>query len=83
MEKTQTAKDGSFALSVLDGVEGQLEGLVSSGFLTSCPEIPGARISGMLGFLSTNSISLLSDSDRVNLRLIVPLRSCKVIPDRK
>jgi len=82
-ETTESAADGSFGLSVLAGMEGQLDGemFVLAPILTSCPEFKvGPRIRGMLRFMDASSISLSSDSDRKDLKLVLPSPSCKAWP---
>jgi len=82
-ETTESATDGSFGLSVLAGMEGQLCGemFVLAPILTSCPEFKvGPRIRGMLRFMDASSISLSSDSERKDLKLVLPSPSCKAWP---
>jgi hypothetical protein len=82
-ETTGSAADGSFGLSVLAGMDGQLDGemFVLAPILTSCPEFKiGPRIRGILRFMDTSSISLSSDSDRKDLKLVLPSPSCKAWP---
>lgn len=79
-ETTESAADGSFGLSVLAGMEGQLDGemYVFASTLASCPQFKvGPRIRGILRFMDTSSISLSSDSDRKDLKLVLPSPSCK------
>jgi len=82
-ETTTTGADGSFGLSAVAGVEGQLNGqlAVMEPILKSCPEFRvGPRRSGMLRFLDADPIPLLVDSDHEHLKLEMASQPCKSWP---
>jgi hypothetical protein len=85
-ETTSTGGDGSFDLSVVAGMEGQLDGrlAVLEPVLRSCPEFRvGPHRRGMFRFMDANPISLLSDSDQEGLKLELSSPSCKAWPPRR
>ena len=82
-ETTETSADGSFHLAVVAGMEGQLDGrmAVMTTILESCPEFKvGPLIRGMFRFMNASSISLSTDSDQKDLKLVLPSPSCKAWP---
>jgi hypothetical protein len=82
-ETTGTSTDGSFSLSVVAGMEGQLEGqlAVLEPFLRSCTEFRvGPRRKGLFRFMDATPISLSSDSDKQGLTLELSSPSCKSWP---
>ena len=82
-ETTETGEDGSFHLSVLAGMRGQLEGSaqVLDSTLTQCPQFRASpEQAGIVRFMETNSISLSPDSDDNSLQLELRFRSCLFWP---
>ena len=82
-ETADTAVDGSFALSVVSGMEGQLGGqlAVMEPLLRSCPDLKvGPRRSGMLRFIEPIPITVAADSNREGIKLELPSPSCKSWP---
>ena len=82
-ETTSTRPDGSFALPVIAGMEGQLNGrlAVFDPILRSCPEFKvEPRSQGMFHFMHAIPISLSSDSDHENLKLELSSPSCNSWP---
>jgi hypothetical protein len=82
-EKTATGRDGSFGLSVVAGVEGQLDGelAIFDPILRSCPELKvGPKVRGLFHFIDVPSIPLASVSDRSDLKLVLSSPSCKAWP---
>jgi len=85
-ETTNTGADGSFGLSVVAGMEGQLTGqlAVPEPMLRSCPEFrvePLRR--GIFRFVDASPISLLVDSDREDLKLELTSPSCGSWPSSR
>jgi hypothetical protein len=81
-EKTQTASDGSFGLSVIAGIEGQLSGRlpVFELFLRSCPDVKvGPRKAGLFRFIDASPVSLFIDSDHDGVKIELPSRSCSYL----
>ena len=82
-ETTQTSADGSFSMRLVAGMQGQLEGgiAVLTQILASCPELKVApRIRGIFRSIDAKPVSISSDSDQQNLKLILPSPSCKTWP---
>jgi hypothetical protein len=82
-ETTGTGPDGSFGLSVIAGMKGQLSGqlVVLEPILRSCPEFRvGPRRRGMLRFMDASPISVSGDSDHEGLKLELSSPSCKSSP---
>ena len=82
-ETTTTGADGSFGLSALAGIDGQLNGqlVIMEPILKSCPEFAvGPRRRGMLRFMDAKPIALSIDSGHENLILELASRSCKFWP---
>jgi hypothetical protein len=82
-ESTNTGADGSFGLSIVAGMEGQLTGEmgVLEPILRSCPEFRvELRRRGLFRFMDANPIFLTVDSDREDLKLELTSRSCKSWP---
>jgi hypothetical protein len=82
-ETTETGRDGSFGLSVVAGMEGQLDGElgVLEPILRSCPELNvGTKVRGLIHIMDATSIPLASVSDRSDLRLVRSSPSCKAWP---
>jgi hypothetical protein len=82
-ETTHTGEDGSFGLSAVAGMVGQLTGQLSvlEPILRSCPEFRvEPRRRGLFRFMDASPISLsvASDSEDLKLRLTSP--SCKSWP---
>lgn len=78
-ESTQTGSDGSFGLTVIAGIEGQLNGrlAVLEWNLRSCPELAvGPHRRGVFRFIDASPVSLLMDSDHDGVKLELPSRSC-------
>jgi hypothetical protein len=85
-EKTETSADGSFGLSAVAGMTGQLNGqlVVFEPMLRSCPELKvGPPRSGMFRLMDANPVPLLIDSDHEHLTLELPSQSCKDWPSRR
>jgi hypothetical protein len=86
-ETTNTGADGSFGLSIVVGMEGQLRGQlgVLEPILRFCPEFRvEPRRSGLIRFMDASPISLLVGSDHDDLKLELTSPSCKSWPpDRK
>jgi len=81
-EKTQTGPDGSFGLSVIAGIEGQLDGrlTVFEPFLRSCPDVTvGPSRVGLFRFIDASPVSLLIDSNHDGVKLDLPSRSCSYL----
>lgn len=84
-ESTATNADGSFGLSVVDGMNGQLNGrlLVVEPILRSCPEFKvEPRRRGIVRFMDTIPIALSTGSDRSDITLELPFPSCRFWPPR-
>jgi hypothetical protein len=82
-EITDTGPDGLFGLSVIAGMEGQLDGelAVFEPILRSCPELKvGPKVHGLFHFMDASSIALASVSNRSDLKLVVSSPSCKAWP---
>jgi hypothetical protein len=82
-ETTETHADGSFGLSIVAGMEGQLDGRlgVMESILGRCPEFQvEPRRSGLIRFMDASPVPLLGDSDREDLRLTLASPSCKSWP---
>ncbi len=82
-ETTETHADGSFGLSIVAGMEGQLDGRlgVMELILRRCPEFRvEPRRSGLIRFMDASPIPLLADSDREDLKLTLASPSCKSWP---
>ena len=82
-ETTSTGPDGSFALPVIAGMDGQLNGrlAVLDPILRSCPEFKvEPRSRGLFHFMDASPISLSSDSDHEDLKLALSSPSCKSWP---
>ena len=81
-ETTITSRDGTFALSVVPGIEGQLAASfgVMMPILAKCPEVhAGPRTRGMFRFIDATPITIKSDSDHLELKLELPSPSCKAM----
>jgi hypothetical protein len=82
-ETVAVGRDGSFALPVVAGMEGQLTAqlAVMERILRSCPEWKvQPRRRGMFRFMDASPISVLSDSDHEGLKLELPSPSCSSWP---
>ena len=81
-ETTETGRDGSFGLLVVAGVEGQLTGYMTvlGRIAELCSQFKVRQIRGLHRFLNTNPVSISSDSDRRDLKLVFPFRSCEAWP---
>jgi hypothetical protein len=82
-ETTVTGTDGSFGLSALAGIDGQLNGqfVIMERILKSCPGFAvGPRRSGMLRFMDAKPITLSIDSTHEDVILELASRSCKFWP---
>lgn len=82
-ETTSSSVDGSFGLSIVAGMEGQLTGQLGilEPMLRSCPEFRvEPRRSGLMRFMDANPISLLADANHDNLILALASPSCKPSP---
>jgi len=85
-ESTDTAADGSFGLSIVAGMQGQLTGQlgVLEPILRSCPEFRvQPRRSGMIRFMDAGPVALSVDSDHEDLKLELTSPSCKSWPPRR
>lgn len=86
-ETTGTEPDGSFRLLVVAGMQGQLNGRmpIMARTLKECPEFDiEPLIRGVFRFLDSTPISVSSDSNREDLKLVIPSPSCKAaLPPRK
>lgn len=82
-ETTDTSLDGTFGLSVVAGMDGQLSGQmgVLEPFLKSCPEFRvNPRRRGFIRFMDATPISLSIDSDHEALKLQLTSASCRSWP---
>jgi hypothetical protein len=82
-ETTETGPDGSFGLSAVADMEGQLDGElpVFDPILRSCPDLKvGPKVRGLFHFMDATSIPLASASDRGDLKLVMSSPSCKAWP---
>jgi len=82
-ESTSTGEDGSFGLSVVAGMEGQLTGQlgVPEPILRSCPAFRvEPRWRGIFRFMDASPIPLSVDSDHEDLKLELTSPSCKSWP---
>ena len=82
-ETVKTSADGSFAMSVVAGMEGQLRGQLSvmEWILRRCPEFRvEPRRRGLFRFMVANPIPLSVDSDNADLKLALDSPSCKSWP---
>ncbi len=85
-EETETNADGSFGLSAVAGMAGQLSGqfVVFEQMLRSCPQLKVGRLrGGMFRLMDANPVPLSIDSDREHLTLELPSQSCKDWPPRR
>jgi hypothetical protein len=83
VETTESHADGSFGLSVVAGVEGQLMGhiCVIEPILRRCAEFRvEPRRSGLFRFMDASSVPVLADSDHKDLKLVLASPSCKAWP---
>jgi len=79
-ETTETSNDGSFRLSLVEGMDGLLSGqlAVLQPVLSSCPQFKiEPRQSGMLRFMQARPLALSGDSDHIGLKLQLSSPSCK------
>ena len=82
-ETTETSADGSFGLSVVAGMEGQLSGQlgVIEPILRKCPEFRvEPRRRGLVRFMDASPIPLSVDSNHGDLKLVLASPSCKSWP---
>jgi len=85
-ETTGTGPDGSFGLSAIAGMTGQVDGqlMVLEPILRSCPEFRVVQSRrGMLRFMDPSPISLSSDSDHADLKLELSSPSCRDLPPNR
>ncbi|MEQ1885383.1 MAG: carboxypeptidase-like regulatory domain-containing protein [Bryobacteraceae bacterium] len=85
-ENTTSNADGSFALTALAGVQGQLkvELPVFLPMLRNCPEWKvGPREQGMMRFIEAPATAITMDEDRIDLTIELPSPSCKAVPAQR
>jgi hypothetical protein len=83
-ETTQTSGDGSFGLSLVAGMEGQLS-VTKAVFdpirLRSCPQLKvGPKMRGLFRSIDSKPLAIVSDSDQGDLKLVLPSPSCRALP---
>ena len=86
LEVTETRPDGSFGLSSVAGMNGQLHASIGilDLFVKTCPEFKvGPRKSGIVRFIDSNLVPLSVDSDQVGLNLTLNSPSCKLWPPKR
>ncbi len=78
-ERTEIRPDGSFDLSVVEGIDGELfaEASVILTQLRTCPQFAVAREFGMMAAAETPKLPLTSYSDHGDIKLEMPFASCK------
>lgn len=84
IESTSSGRDGSFAFSVVAGMEGVLSAQIAvlQTVVASCPDfqVDPQSWQGLFGFLTAKPLALFSESDRLGLLLQIPARSCRSYP---
>jgi hypothetical protein len=78
-ERTEIRPDGSFDLSAVEGMDGELfaETSVILTQLRTCPQFAVAREFGMMAAAETPKLPLTSNSDHGDIKLEMPFGSCK------
>jgi hypothetical protein len=78
-ERIEIREDGSFALPVVAGMEGELfaDTSIILNILPSCPQFVAFRETGMFAHSETARLAFTSVSDQKNLKLVMPFASCK------
>lgn len=85
-ETTSVAPDGSFGLTVIPGMEGQVDGRITvmTSTLALCPQFEvGPQIRGIFRFMDATPIPISGDSDRDGFMLVLPSPSCKAWPPHR